>query len=113
MIKWFSIATLNKSLTLRRGALLRFTATCPFEEKIIVMICENLGNLEMPVNLIVITGHKAGINPLQNLPSECVSANGGLSVNWLIANWEKWVYPECSVNDVMVKFDSLSVEEII
>lgn len=112
MKKWSSILSLDKSLTLRRGALLKFPSMYPFEDKTIVMICENRGNSEMPVNLIVITGHKAGINPLQNLPSECLSINGGLSLDWLITNWQKWVYPECNVENVMVKTDPLVVEQL-
>jgi Immunity protein 45 len=112
MIKWLSIVSLRKFSTLRRGTLLKFRAAYPFEEKIVLMICENRENLEMPVNLIVITGHKAGINPLQNLPSKCLSKEGGLSVDWLISNWGKWIYPECDIDDVMVKLDPISVEEI-
>jgi Immunity protein 45 len=92
---------------------LKFLSTYPFEEKVIVMVCENRENLEMPINLIVMTGHKAGINPLQNLPSECLSEEGGLSLNWLINNWRKWVYSECNVDDVIVKLNPLNVEEII
>jgi hypothetical protein len=41
------------------------------------------------LGMVVASGRKAGLI-LHNLPIASRSKNGGLSVDWLIANWDDW-----------------------
>lgn len=95
-----------------RGALFMFDAHYPFEEKAIVMLCENRGSKSFPFNLVTITGYKSGINPLQNLPAECRHPNGGLDLLWLINNWGRWIYPDCDVSNVYIRAEPLLVDDL-
>ena len=81
-----------------RGVVFRFPAEHPFEEIVDFMIIENMGS---PTNfkLICSTGYHAGQSEL-NFPEEAIHKDGGISVPWLKDNWEKWIYPNCSVSDV-------------
>ncbi|WP_198089194.1 Imm45 family immunity protein [Variovorax sp. E3] len=53
--------------------------------------------------LICISGHKAGrINA--TFPLESGDGNGnGLRRDWLISNWNRWVYMEGDINDVWIR----------
>ena len=70
------------------------------------MVCE--GGYSQK-GLITISGYKAGINMYVLFPEE---ANpDGLSTEWLIKNWTKWVWPEGDVNSVLVRH-ALTYDEI-
>ncbi|CAA0113992.1 Uncharacterised protein [BD1-7 clade bacterium] len=83
-----------------RGAVFRFSGKHPFEDVVDFMLIDE-GDSDIGLKLICSTGYHAGQTELI-LPKESGYENGGLSLDWLLANWEKWVYPECSVNDVLV-----------
>ncbi|WP_425526800.1 Imm45 family immunity protein [Xanthomonas oryzae] len=57
------------------------------------------GEVDRAYGLIVVSGYKAGLK-LVNLPSDSLAASGGVSKGWVISNWDRWIYPECEINDV-------------
>ena len=51
---------------------------------------------------VVSTGYKAGLI-LVMLPQEAeLEHSSGVSRQWVIDNWNKWIYETCSVDDVYV-----------
>lgn len=57
---------------------------------------------DSPYGLIVSSGYKAGLI-LVKLPAESISDEGhGLSTQWIINNWDEWIYPECNVAKVHI-----------
>ncbi|ETS32872.1 hypothetical protein PTE_00011 [Photorhabdus khanii NC19] len=86
---------------LRHGNVFRLPAQWPYEEFVDFMVVD-LSNTERPYGLIVTSGHKAGLI-LVKLPAECsLIETRGLSTQWIIDNWAKWIYPECDVSEVYV-----------
>lgn len=86
---------------LRRGTLIKFSAKLPFEENVIMMICD-VPIRERTKGLITVTGYKAGINPFVAFPKEA-DCEAGVSRKWLQENWCKWVYEESDLNDVYIR----------
>ncbi|MBC3486938.1 Imm45 family immunity protein [Pseudomonas kermanshahensis] len=81
------------------GTILRFPAKWPYEDTVDLMLT-SIPDDESGFGLVVTTGQKAGLI-LVRLPAECESQLGrGVRLEWLIANWEKWIYPECNVSEV-------------
>jgi hypothetical protein len=80
---------------------LRLPGKDPYEDVVDFMIFDP-HEKGFGMGFIVATGYKAGI--IRNiLPKESMSAGTKLiSTQWLVENWEKWVYEDCSVNDVYV-----------
>ena len=62
------------------------------------MIVEDL-DAPTKLKLICSTGYHAGQTELV-FPEEAKYKSGGISVNWLKENWEKWIYHKCNVGDV-------------
>jgi hypothetical protein len=110
---WIPLLSLTRNDRLSRGALLKFPAVYLFEDRVVLMLCESRGQPEFPYNLVTIAGYKAGISPLQNLPKKCRQDEIGFDVAWLRRNWNKWVYPECNVDDVLVRTEPLRVDEVL
>lgn len=87
----------NKSIC--RGNVFRLPAVWPYEDWVDFIVFETQDS-DRPYGLMVSSGYKAGLF-LIKLPSESISDEGyALSTNWIITNWEKWIYPECDVKDV-------------
>ncbi|WNJ95686.1 Imm45 family immunity protein [Vibrio ruber] len=80
-----------------RGSVLRFPATHPYEKFVDFMVFEQHQDNTRGMGLIVTSGYKAGLISIV-LPSE--SGKTSVDKAWLIANWNKWVYPDCNVEDV-------------
>ncbi|MBI6926735.1 hypothetical protein JET66_19030 [Pseudomonas putida] len=81
------------------GTILRFPAEWPYED-IVDMMLISIPDGDSEFGLVVTTGHKAGLI-LVKLPGECESPFGrGVRHEWLISNWDKWIYPECNASDV-------------
>ncbi|WP_404684815.1 Imm45 family immunity protein [Raoultella terrigena] len=88
-----------KEKSISRGTVFRLPANWPYEEWVDFMLFETQDD-ERPYGLIVSAGYKAGLF-LIKLPIESISDEGlGISTEWVIANWAKWIYPECDVSDV-------------
>jgi hypothetical protein len=53
--------------------------------------------------LIVISGYKAGLK-FSQLPKDSIPEGYryGLKTKWLIENWSKWGYFDCSIEDVII-----------
>ncbi|MBL4623527.1 MAG: hypothetical protein JKY42_00025 [Flavobacteriales bacterium] len=81
-----------------RGVVFRFKAKYPFEEVVDFMAIEDI---DAPLRLksVCSTGFHAGQTELA-FPEEAKHSDGGVSVLWLKENWEKWVYPECGIEEV-------------
>lgn len=112
-MEWTKLVDTQKKF-LFRGTLLKFPAKYPFEETVVMMICEYKdGGDDWPYCLVTITGHRAGVSPYQALPSVCNQGKESiaLSTAWLIENWSNWVWPDGEINDVLVR-DSLGASEI-
>lgn len=89
-------------LKLERGYLIKFPAKYPFEDFVVMMVCgypEN-GKSLSAAGLITITGYNSGINSFVVFPDEVCNK---LSNRWLIENWNKWIFPEGGVKDVLVR----------
>ncbi|EMD1718954.1 hypothetical protein WKS79_000463 [Providencia stuartii] len=87
--------------SISRGCVFRFPAVWPYEQFVDLLVV-NIHDDHSQHALVVSTGHKAGLLLVQ-LPkeSECIDKIA-LRKEWVISNWDKWIYPECSVNDVYI-----------
>lgn len=113
--KWENLINFNGSESISRGALFKLPAIYPFEDTVVMILCANPGETDFPMSFVTITGYKAGINPYQNLPKECIAGfgeNRHFDIKWLIKNWNQWVYPDCDVIHVLVRNKPLSSDEI-
>lgn len=90
-----------KKTVISRGMVFRLPAAWPYEEWVDFMVFETQDD-DQPYGLIISSGYKAGLF-LIKLPIESISDEGyGLSTEWVITNWAKWIYPECHVEDVHI-----------
>ena len=80
------------------GNILRVRGKYPYEEFVDFMVFETLSE-DRPHGLIVTSGYKAGLI-LVYLPKESSSLDGGVDREWVVSNWDKWIYPDCNVSDV-------------
>ena len=97
-MKWSKLIDFNEQ-SLQRGYLLKFKSHYPFEDEVIMMVCEG-GCCQK--GLITISGYKAGINMYVLFPEDA-NPDGGISTKWLITNWTKWVWPESKLEDIFVR----------
>lgn len=82
-----------------RGAIFRLIGEWPYEDIVDFMLFDAVGQ-DAAFGLITVTGYKAGLQ-CNNLPDECLlEGTRMLSTKWIINNWEKWIYPECPVEEV-------------
>ena len=76
-----------------------------YREDIVDLMVFNAGAAfkDAAYGLICISGHKAGRFNV-TFPKESGDENGnGLRRDWLIGNWNRWVYADGSVDDVRIK----------
>ncbi|GAB6853307.1 Imm45 family immunity protein [Asaia astilbis] len=99
MFKFEKLINLDRKF-LRRGNVFRLPAKYPYESKVDFMICES-DDSASGYGLIVTTGYKAG-KIFQYLPAECLHIEHGISTEWVILNWNKWIYMDCLVGDVFL-----------
>ena len=100
-----------KEETIGRGTLLRCKGQYPYEEVVDFLVCESRLVCESDAYvLIVASGHKAGL-PFCCLPKESIPVipgqRYGCLTKWLIENWTKWGYGDCSVEDVWIVENSI------
>ncbi|RJG12042.1 hypothetical protein D3879_01565 [Pseudomonas cavernicola] len=87
--------------SISRGAILRLPAKWPYEAVVDFMVVD-FPDPECGHTLIVSSGNKAGLVLIQ-LPRESFSPSGhAISKDWLISNWERWIYPDCPVEFVYI-----------
>lgn len=83
------------------GSVFSLPSQWPYDDWVEFMLYKT-HDLERPYGIIVFSGYKSGL-VLVNLPKESHAKNGnGIQTEWLINNWEKWVYPECNIKDVIL-----------
>lgn len=83
-----------------RGTVFRAKGSYPYEKVVDFMVFETLEE-DRRFGLMVTTGYKAGL-PLVLLPEESNAGRLGLSREWVLANWGKWIYPDCKISQVLV-----------
>jgi hypothetical protein len=101
----------SKTISLTRGALVRFPASYPFEEEVVMMVCEAPHN-RSSLGLITITGYKAGINCYVAFPDSTLNESATISAQWLYDNWQHWVWPEGSPDDVWILPEGLNADDL-
>lgn len=87
------------SYSLGRGTVFQFPGSYPYETVARLMLFVPIPSTPRPLGLIVIGGYKSGL-PLVVLPPEACPDGSNTSCGWIKSNWDKWIYPECSVEDV-------------
>ncbi len=88
-----------KAPALPRGTVFRFNGSYPYEHSVDFMLVLDQ-SWDRPLAIMVATGYSAG-HIVAYLPVECLSAGTlMLSTEWLLANWSKWICPECPIEDV-------------
>lgn len=95
---------------IRRGAIFRIPSTNKNRENwyrddfVDLMVFDASGAFEDRVyGLICISGNKAGLINT-TFPKESSGSNSiGLRKEWVIKEWNIWVYPDGSVSDVWIK----------
>lgn len=108
---WIEIKDYHKN-EIYRGSYFLFNTKYPFEDRVIMMLCQNKIDEEYPSFLITITGNKAGIFPYCVLPKECLNKDTiSVNTNWLINNWNKWVNEETALTSLYIK-SNLDISEI-
>lgn len=98
---------------LATGNVLRCKALPPYEELVDFIVVQIPQDDGRAVALLVCSGYKAGYLytwlPKESLPQE--EEGFALSSEWLKANWKKWGYFECDLEDVYV-FENHPPQEI-
>lgn len=90
-----------KDCELYRGTIFRFKGKYPFESIVDFMLM-TYPNSDSGLALVCISGYCAG-NVEVVLPAEARSANSlSVSTQWMVENWNRWVYLDCAVDEVFV-----------
>lgn len=86
------------------GEILRVRGQVPYEHYVDFMIFDNQDKI-YPFGLLTMTGKMAGLI-FAIFPQECSMGDGmhGLDYQWLLDNWEIFIYPDCPVSDVYVTY---------
>ncbi|MGK9262601.1 hypothetical protein KXS15_16790 [Sinorhizobium meliloti] len=83
-----------------RGAIFRVKGSHPYEEVVDFMVVETT-DAERPLGIMVATGYSAGHTIVHLPPEAIVLRTKSISTAWLKANWSKWVYPDCPIDQVL------------
>ncbi|GBR04064.1 hypothetical protein HW511_08080 [Asaia siamensis] len=95
----FTKITLLKRDFVSSGCVFRLPARYPYESIVDFMLCR-VPSSDSYFGLIVTTGYKAGII-FQLLPAECLHDSAAVSLSWIKDNWNKWIYEDCSIDEVL------------
>ena len=109
-MNWIRLSE-NRAASISRGSLIRFAASYPFENEVIMMVCE-APHSRSSLGLITITGYKAGINCYMVFPDSARSDEATIYAEWLYSNWQHWVWPESSPDDVFILPEGLSTDDL-
>jgi hypothetical protein len=84
------------------GTVLRFPAQVPFEDMVDFMLFFDV-HVESGFSLVCTTGSKAG-NLEAQLPKAALASGNVRAIDrrWLIENWQEWIYPDTSVDQVQM-----------
>jgi hypothetical protein len=82
-----------------RGQIFRLPARWPYEEIVDFMVLD-IPDEQYGHSIAVASGNKAGLLVVR-LPVESrLPGTWGLSREWVVKNWAKWIYPDCPVEKV-------------
>jgi hypothetical protein len=93
---------INHEGDLVRGSILRCKGKSPYEALVDFMVVELPQDKKRAYALLVASGYKAGLI-YATLPEESIPMKNegyAISVNWLKANWDKWGYFDCPLQEV-------------
>jgi hypothetical protein len=94
-----------------RGQIFRLPASWPYEPIVDFMVVD-IPDEKRGHSIIVASGNKSGL-VLVCLPVESgTPGSHGISKEWIIANWSKWIYPECPVEAVYL-FDQTEAPTVL
>ncbi|MBD5772105.1 Imm45 family immunity protein [Marinomonas colpomeniae] len=96
---WKKISDI-KSDSLQLGDILSCKATYPYEDRVEMMLFDNLDK-NRGMGLICTTGIKSGKIAVV-LPIESTFNGKNVSVEWLIQNWNHWIFLDSDINEVFV-----------
>lgn len=84
------------------GTIFRFPAHLPFEPIVDFMLYFDVHS-ESGFSLVCTSGGKAG-NYEGWLPKTALASGNvkAVSRNWLIKNWQDWIYPHTSIDDILM-----------
>jgi len=110
MKNWLKLSE-NKGAVLSKGSLLKFSASYPFEDEVVMMLCDSpLRNFRLA--FMTITGYKAGFNCYTNLPEGIRNDDGSITAGLIYENWNDWIWPEWSPDDAWILPEGLSAEDL-
>ena len=107
---WLNLSK-NKAAAISRGCLIKFAASYPFENEVIMMVCE-APHTRLSLGLMTISGYKAGINCYVVFPDSARNEDATISAQWLYDNWQHWVWPEGNPDDVWILPEGLSAVDL-
>ena len=86
------------------GALLRCKGQYPYESIVDFLVFDAIALADAGFGLLVASGYKAGlVRQILPLESRGPELAHGLQTRWLVENWAVWGYPECPVDQVMIR----------
>lgn len=109
-INWAKLSE-NKEIALSRGSLVRFSASYPFEDEVVMMLC-NSARRERAIGLITISGYKAGFNCYTTFPEQVRNADGSITAGLIYDNWATWIWPDWSPDSAWILQGGLRVEDL-
>ncbi|WP_434561089.1 Imm45 family immunity protein [Pseudomonas sp. Z4-20] len=95
------------SPAISRGQIFRLPARWPYEEIVDFMVLD-IPDEQYGHSIAVASGNKSGLLVVCLPVDSCLPQTHGLSREWLVKNWAKWVYPDCPVENVYL-FDRAEV----
>lgn len=110
LTKWIRLSE-NRDIRLRRGSLIRFSASYPFEDEVVMMFCDS-PRREKAIGLITISGYKAGFNCYLLFPDEATNPDVSINAGLIYDNWATWVWPEWSPDTAWILQDGLHLEDL-
>ncbi|WP_433692349.1 Imm45 family immunity protein [Herbaspirillum seropedicae] len=108
--EWLKL-TEHKDITLRSGSLIKFTAAYPFEEQVVMMICDSPSG-DLRLGLITLSGNKAGYNCFTLFPKAALNEDRSITARRIYDNWASWMWPEWSRDDAWIREERLSTAEL-
>ena len=99
LMSWQKLLTADLE-EIAAGSVFRVKAQWPYEEFVDLMLVYLPGENTAHA-LIVCTGMKAG-RVLVKLPLVSDCGGRAISKDWIVENWNEWIYPDSLIEDVLV-----------
>lgn len=100
-MQWKKLTSSSGSI-LKRGSVLRSPAKPPYETWVDFMLMDDWQS-PSSFSLWICSGSKSGL-PLVKIPKEATDfTHDGVQIDWLIENWDPWIYPDSKPDQVFVR----------